>query len=113
MSEIVKDFWLGMPVGLYVVLLIAIGLLLASFILPPLGIVEVSALKAAALSIGGAWLLYVTANIPRFVESGAKIKASYGNASIEIGRHRKHQNPEEVEEIKEEIEENNEFEELT
>ena len=102
MSEFVKDFWLGMPVGLYIVLIIAIGLLIASFILPPLGIVEVSALKAAALSIGGAWLLYVTANIPRFVESGAKIKASYGNASIEIGRHKKHNADEEVVEQKDE-----------
>ena len=92
MAEFVKDFWLGMPVGLYIVLLIAIGLLLASFILPPLGIVEVSAIKSAALIIGGTWLLYVTANIPRFVESGAKIKASYGSASIEIGRHKKHKN---------------------
>ena len=95
MSEFVKDFWLGMPVGLYVVLMVAILLLIASFVLPPLGIVEVSALKAAALIIGGAWLLYVTANIPRFVESGAKIKATYGNASIEIGRHKK-KNIEEV-----------------
>lgn len=97
MSELVKDFWLGMPVGLYIVLLLAIGLLIASFILPPLGIVEVSALKAAALTIGGGWLFYVTANIPRFVESGAKIRASYGNASIEIGRHRKKETQEEVE----------------
>lgn len=89
MSELVKDFWLGMPPGLYAVLIIAIGLLIASFVLPPLGIVEVSAIQSAALIIGGAWLLYVTANIPRFVESGAKIKATYGNASIEIGRHKK------------------------
>ena len=103
MSELVKDFWLGMPVGLYIVLLLAIGLLIASFILPPLGIVEVSALKAAALSIGGAWLLYVTANIPRVVESGAKIKASYGNASIEIGRHKKKETQEEVEDGSSEI----------
>ena len=56
-----------------------------------------SVLKAAALIIGGTWLLYVTANIPKFVESGAKIKASYGNAHIEIGRH-KRQNAEAEEE---------------
>lgn len=98
MAELVKDFWLGMPLGLYIVLIVAIGLLIASFILPPLGIVEVSALKAAALIIGGGWLLYTTANIPRFVESGAKIKATYGNASIEIGKHRKHKELEKVDE---------------
>ena len=103
MAEYVKDFWLGMPLGLYVVLIIAIGLLIASFILPPLGIVETSALKGAALIMGGAWLLYVTANIPRFVESGAKIKAQYGNASIEIGKHRKMEREKEQEDEETEV----------
>ena len=31
----------------------------------------------------------MTAHIPEFIEKGAKIKASVGNASIEIGRHKK------------------------
>ena len=86
MAEYVKDFLLGMPLGLYIILVIAIGLLIASFVLPPAGAIAPSALQGAALILGGGWLLYVTANIPRFIESGAKIKASYGNAHIEIGR---------------------------
>ena len=89
MADIIKDFIWGMPLGLYIILFLSIGLLVAGFIVPPLGLINGSVLKAAALIIGGTWLLYVTANIPKFVESGAKIKASYGNAHIEIGRHKK------------------------
>ena len=91
MSDIIKDFWIGMPVGLYLVIILAIGLLVASFIVPPLGTISPSVLQATALILGGTWLLYVTANIPTFIERGAKIKASYGNASIEIGRNKKKQ----------------------
>ena len=82
----VKDFFLGMPIGLYIILILSVGLVVASFIVPPLGIIDPSVLKAIGLILGGTWLLYTTANIPKFVESGAKIKASYGNAHIEIGR---------------------------
>lgn len=89
MADIIKDFIWGMPLGLYIILFLSIGLLVAGFIVPPLGLINGSVLKGAALIIGGTWLLYVTANIPKFVESGAKIKASYGNAHIEIGRHKK------------------------
>ena len=89
MGEIVKDIMWGMPKGLYIILGLSIGLLVAGFVVPPLGIIDPSVLKAAGLILGGTWLLFTTANIPRFVESGAKIKASYGNAQIEIGRNKK------------------------
>lgn len=97
MSEIVKDFWLGMPVGMYIMLVIAVLLLIASWIVPPLGAITPSALQGAALILGAAWLFYVTANIPRFIESGAKIKASWKDASIEIGRNKKRHIEEEEE----------------
>lgn len=89
MSELVKDFWVGMPLGLYIILLLAIGLLVASFIVPPLGTISPTVLQGAAMILGFTWLLYTTANIPTFIEKGAKIKASYGNASIEIGRNKR------------------------
>lgn len=88
MAEIIKDFWRGMPVGLYIILFLTFGLLVASFVVPPLGAISPSVLQGAALILGGTWLLYTTANIPKFIESGAKIKASYGNAQIEIGKHK-------------------------
>lgn len=99
MAEMVKDFWAGMPWGLYVILLIAVALLIASFILPPAGAIAPSAIQGAALTIGGGWLYFVTANIPTILASGAKIRASYGNAKIEIGRHKKgEEHPEIIEE---------------
>lgn len=90
--EIVKDLFRGMPIGLYIILFLAFGLLVASFIVPPLGAISPSVLQGIAEILGGAWLLYTTANIPTFIESGAKIKASYGNAQIEIGKNKKEDN---------------------
>lgn len=86
MAEEVKDFFLGMPWPLYVILLLCFGLLVASFIIPPLGVITSSSLQGAAMILGFTWLFYVTANIPNFIERGAKIKASWKDASIEIGR---------------------------
>lgn len=86
MAEIIGDFWRGMPWYLYVILILCFGLLVASFVVPPLGTISPSVLQGIAEILGFTWLLYTTANIPIFIEKGAKIKASYGNASIEIGR---------------------------
>lgn len=86
MAEEVKDFFLGMPWPLYVILLLCFGLLVASWIVPPLGVISSSSLQGAAMILGFTWLFYVTANIPTFIERGAKIKASWKDATIEIGR---------------------------
>ena len=86
MAEVVKDFWFGMPVGLYVILILSIGLGVAGFIVPPLGVISGTVLKGMALILGATWLFYVTANIPTILASGAKIRAEYNGAKIEIGR---------------------------
>lgn len=105
MAETVKNFWLGMPLGMYIILILAVTLGVAGFIVPPMGIIDGSVLKGMALILGGAWLFYTTANIPTILANGAKIKASYGNANIEIGR--KH-----LTEIREEKEDHNDIEEF-
>ena len=86
MKDLNKDFWLGMPVGMYVILILAFGLLCVSFAIPPVGIISSSSLQGAALILGATWLFYTTTHIPSILSKGAKIKASYGNAQIEIGR---------------------------
>ena len=98
MSELVKDLFWGMPVGLYIILFLAIGIGIAGFIVPPLGALDPSLLKFIAMILAAAWLFFTTSHIPEFIERGAKIKATMGNASIEIGRHKK----EEEEEIENE-----------
>ena len=97
MADLIKDFWVGMPWYLYVILLLSFGLMVASFIVPPLGTISPTVLQGIALILGFTWLLYTTANIPTFIERGAKIKATYGNASIEIGRNKRKANEQEQE----------------
>ena len=86
MAELMKDFWIGMPWYLYLILILAFGLLVASFIVPPLGTISPKVLQGTAMILGFTWLFYTTVNIPVFIERGAKIKASWKDASIEIGR---------------------------
>lgn len=86
MSELVKDFWVGMPWYLYIILILSFGLLVASFIVPPLGAISPSVLQGVALILGFTWLFYTTVNIPTFIERGAKISAKWKDAEITIGR---------------------------
>lgn len=104
MSELVKDAFVGMPWYLYLILFLCFGLMIASFIVPPLGTISPSVLQGIAEILGFTWLLYTTANIPTFIERGAKIKASWKDASIEIGKHRKHNEEETTVEENEETE---------
>lgn len=89
MAELVKDFWAGMPIGMYVILILCFLLLVASWIAPPLAVISKSALQGTALILAAAWLFYITCHIPQILASGARIRATYGNASLEIGRHKK------------------------
>lgn len=98
MAEIIKDMWIGMPWYLYVILLLSVGLLIASFIVPPLGAIHPTVLQGIALILGGTWLLYTTVNIPTFISSGAKIRAEYKGAKIEIGRKKEENNENKTEE---------------
>ena len=82
--ENVKNLFVGMPWYLYLLLLLVFGLFLASWIIPPLGIINASVLQAGAIVLGFAWLFYVSANIPTFIHRGAKISATYGNANLTI-----------------------------
>ena len=85
MAENIKNFFVGMPWYMYLILVCVFGLYVASWIVPPLVIINASALQGVAIILGFAWLFYVTANIPVFVQRGAHIKATYGNANITIG----------------------------
>ena len=108
MADTIKCFFIGMPLGLYIILILSFILLVASWIAPPLAAITPSALQGIALILGATWLFYVTAHIPDFIEKGAKIKASVGNATIEIGNKDKALNKDkkqEIEDIEKETEE--------
>lgn len=95
MSELVKDAFIGMPWYLYLILILCFGLMVASFIVPPLGTISPSVLQGTAIILGGTWLFYVTVNIPVFIERGAKISAKWKDAEITIGRNKKKKTQEE------------------
>ena len=82
--ENVKNLFIGMPWYIYLLLLLVFGLFLASWFVPPLGIIHPSVLQGGAIILGFCWLFYVSVNIPTFIQRGAHIKASYGNANITI-----------------------------
>ena len=87
MKELIKDFWLGMPIGMYVLLILAFGLMVVSFVLPPMGAIAPSVLQGASIILGFTWLFYVTTHIEEILKAGGKVKASVGNiAAVEIGR---------------------------
>ena len=86
MAELVKDLLVGMPWYLYLLLVCAFGLMVASFLVPPLGVISPSVLQGIAEFLGFTWLFYTTCNIPVFIEKGAKISAKWKDAEITIGR---------------------------
>ena len=87
MKELIKDFWLGMPIGMYVLLIAAFGLMLTSFLLPPAGVIAPSVLQGTSILMGFGWLYYVSSHFEEILKAGGKVKASVGNiAAVEIGR---------------------------
>lgn len=87
-----------MPLGMYIILILAFALLCVSFALPPVGTISASSLQGASIILGFTWLYYTTTHIKEILEAGGKVKASVGNiASVEIGR-KKEENNEEKEE---------------
>ena len=84
MAQDIKNLFAGIPWYMYLILILVFGLFVASFFLPPLGIIHPSVLQAGAIILGFCWLFYVSVNIPNFIQRGAHIKASYGNANSTI-----------------------------
>ena len=84
MAQGIKNLFAGIPWYMYLILILVFGLFVASFFLPPLGIIHPSVLQAGAIILGFCWLFYVSINIPNFIHRGARIKASYGNANLTI-----------------------------
>jgi len=98
MKDIVKDLIFGMPWYCYVTLFVVIALLVTAFFLPPLAIIDSSVLYSGALLLGFSWLMFVTINIPQFIEKGAKIRAKWGDKSIEVSSGKEDNNKELLEE---------------
>lgn len=92
MKDIVKDLIFGMPWYCYVTLFVVMALIITAFFLPPISVIDKSVLYAASILLGSNWLMFVTINIPTFIEKGARIRATWGDKRIEIGKENKFEN---------------------
>ena len=61
---------------------VTVGLLVASFIVPPTGVIDPSVLKAAGeiFAFGTLWV------VREAIKEGLSVKATHGNTIIEVGR---------------------------
>ena len=61
---------------------VTVGLLVASFIVPPTGVIDPSVLKAAGeiFAFGTLWV------VREAIKEGLSVKATHGNTTIEVGR---------------------------
>lgn len=82
MAEALKQ----VPWYIYAVMIAAIALAAAGFIVPPTGIIDGSVLKVIGELMGGAALLEFVLNLRYYIEAGAKAKIEHNGTTITIGK---------------------------
>ena len=82
MAEIMKSA----PWYIYTVIIVAIGLAVAGFLVPPTGAIDGSVLKVIGEIMGGTAVLDFIVNLPKYIEAGAKARIEHGNTSITVGK---------------------------
>lgn len=79
-----KAIFKGTPWYVYVVFVVAIGLGVAGFCVPPQGEISGSVLTYIGEIIGGVALVEFVVHIPAYLEAGVKAKISHGNTTIAV-----------------------------
>ena len=74
----------GTPWYIHTAFLVAIGLGIAGFCVPPHGEISGSVLTYVAELLGGTTLIQFVVNIPNYLEAGIKAKISHGQTSISV-----------------------------
>ena len=74
------------PWYLYLVIIIAVGLAVAGFLVPPQGVIDGSVLKVIAELMGGSAVLEVVIKLPQYIEAGVKAQIAHGDTTITIGK---------------------------
>lgn len=85
----------GTPWYVHVAFLVAVGLGIAGFCVPPQGEISGSVLTFVGEIIGGVTLVEFVVHIPAYLEAGIKAKFSHGSTTIAVAS----------DEVKEEAEE--------
>lgn len=79
------------PWYIYAVMITAIALVVAGFIVPPTGVIDGSVLTAIGELMGGAALLEFVIKLPEYIAAGAKAKIEHGSTTITIGKNENEQ----------------------
>jgi len=79
-----KDIIKGSPWYIHATFLVALGLVIAGFCVPPTGEVSGSVLTAIGEILGGGALLTFVVNIPVYLEAGIKAKISHGATTVTV-----------------------------
>lgn len=79
-----KDIIKGTPWYIHATFLVALGLVIAGFCVPPMGEVSGSVLTAIGEILGGGALLTFVVNIPVYLEAGIKAKISHGATTVTV-----------------------------
>jgi len=78
--EATKNIKPGTTIALWTSFFLSAGLLIASFVVPPMGIIDGSVLKAASLIFGFAGLFFLR----EAVMEGLGVKLTHGETTIEV-----------------------------
>lgn len=88
-----KTILRGTPWYVHIAFLVAMGLIIAGFCVPPRGVIDGSVLTAVGELLGGVTLVEFVLNIPKYLEAGIKAKISHGQTTVTVA----------ADEVKEEI----------
>ena len=88
MSDTLKQI----PWYLYLVNFVGIGLAVAGFFVPPMGVIDGSVLKAIGELMIGSAVLEVVAKLPEYIRAGVQAKISHGDTEIVIGKDKTQKN---------------------
>lgn len=83
-EEMAKTILKGTPWYVHVAFLVAMGLIIAGFCVPPRGVIDGSVLTAVGELLGGVTLVEFVLNIPQYLEAGVKAKISHGQTTVTV-----------------------------
>lgn len=79
-----KDVLRGTPWYIHAAMITSVVLIVASFFVPPMAVVDSSVIAAVGELLGGATLINFVINIPTYLEAGVKAKIQHGQTTIAV-----------------------------
>ncbi len=74
----------GTPWYVHLAMTVAMGLVVAGFCVPPMGVIDGSVLTAVGELLGGTALLTFVINIPAYLDAGVKARFTRGQTTVSV-----------------------------